>query len=123
MKPITLTAGIMLLCFGLPVSSQAQWPLGKELGQVPQKSEPGPHLTATGRFQIFITPNIKGHTFMLDTETGKIWEISKDSSSGGIAAKRIPVEEADVKQADAAGSGTPSKVVGGRSEAAGRKGP
>ena len=97
MKGIFRTVVIGTLCLGVTTAVQAQWPLGKELPQVSQKSEPGPNITVTGRFQIFISPHAKGHTFMLDTDTGKVWVMHKDPTAGDFSLKRVPVEEVDGK--------------------------
>jgi hypothetical protein len=80
-----------------PQGVEAQWPLGKDLTQIPDKSAAGPNITATGRFQIFVSPHLKGYTFMIDTDTGKIWIILKDHASGNFSLKRVPVEEVDGK--------------------------
>jgi hypothetical protein len=55
----------------------------------------GAHVTATGRFQIFVSPQTKGYTFMLDTETGKIWILKKDGASGEFSMQRITVDQVD----------------------------
>jgi hypothetical protein len=77
------------------VTAQAQWPLGKDASQPVVKKEESVHVTATGKFQVFISPNHKGHTFMLDTETGKMWLMKKDSLSGNFTMDRVAVEEVD----------------------------
>jgi len=80
-------------------TARAQWPLGKDLSLQEGKSTEGsPHLTATGRFQIFVSPQAKGHTFMLDTDTGRVWIMKKDSTSGDYSLKRVPVDEVDAQQ-------------------------
>ena len=74
----------------------AQWPLGKDLSPAPARSgESSGYLTGSGRFQVFVSPNIKGHTFMLDTESGRVWIFKKDSASGDISLKRISVDKLD----------------------------
>ncbi len=95
MKFVGLWAMVPVILTGLAVSAQAQWPLGKDINQPAPKKEESVQVTATGRFQIFISPNHKGHTFMLDTDTGKIWLMKKDGSSGNFSVDRIPVEEVD----------------------------
>jgi hypothetical protein len=30
-----------------------------------------------GRFQIFFNPNVRADTFLLDTQTGKVWQLTK----------------------------------------------
>lgn len=79
------------------VCARAQWPLGRDTPQTGAKSEEqyGTHVTATGRFQIFVSPQTKGYTFMLDTETGKIWILKKDSTSGEFSMQRITVDQVD----------------------------
>ena len=74
--------------------AEAQWPLGGDAMQI-AKNEPAPTVTVSGRFQIFTSPNEKGDTFMLDTDTGRIWVLRKDKTSGEFAFKRIKVEEVD----------------------------
>ena len=96
MKKNLWSPASLLLMFVLVGPAWAQWPLG---GKAPAsvKSTPGRHVTATGRFQIFVSPNLKGHTFMLDTDTGRVWIVKKDHSSGDYSLKRIPVDEIDEK--------------------------
>ena len=80
----------------------AQWPLGKDLSGAPVKSgEPSGYLTGSGRFQVFVSPNVKGHTFMLDSESGRLWIFKKDNASGDISLKKIPVEKIDELSAGA----------------------
>jgi hypothetical protein len=52
-------------------------------------------VTVSGRFQIFTSPHEKGDTFMLDTDTGRVWLLKKDKTSGEYSFKRIRVEEVD----------------------------
>ncbi|MGD9817801.1 MAG: hypothetical protein AB7V04_03780 [Desulfomonilaceae bacterium] len=89
----------LLAMLGILISEcQAQWPLGKELPQQSLKSaESGIAVSGSGRHQIFVSPNIKGHTFMIDTDTGNIWMFKKDSTSGDYSLQRVPVEK-DGKQ-------------------------
>ncbi len=105
MKAFYLLASTITFLVAMTAAAWAQWPLGKELSQTQQKHEPGPNLTATGRFQIFISPHIKGLTFMLDTDTGKVWAIEKDHASGNYSLKRISVEEVDAKVPPKSASG------------------
>jgi hypothetical protein len=85
----------MLCVFGLPGLATAQWPLGRDI-TTSLKAEPtGTVVTATGRFQIFISPNIKDQTFMLDTDSGRVWILRKDHASGDFFLKRVPVDEVD----------------------------
>lgn len=90
----------LLILTGTTQGAEAQWPLGKEITQMAEKGVPGPNITATGRFQIFVSPHLKGSTFMIDTDTGKIWIIVKDHSTGNFSLKRVPVEEVDGKDFD-----------------------
>ncbi len=95
MRAIALVAFTLCSVLGPAAYGAAQWPLGADMPKKPTSSEPGLHLTATGRFQIFISPHIKGHTFMLDTDTGRVWTLDKDSTSGNFSLKRVPAEEVD----------------------------
>lgn len=80
--------------------AEAQWPLGREVPPLAAKAEDhGTQVTGTGRFQIFVSPQAKGYTFMLDTDTGKIWILKKDHTSGDFSMQRIPVEQVDADQA------------------------
>ena len=97
MKRLVWIATIIVLSMGAIDVAQAQWPLGRQLPQVSKPSGPGPHLIATGRFQVFISPHLKDQTFMIDTDTGKVWIIKKDHSTGDFSLKRVPVEEVDEK--------------------------
>ncbi len=76
------------------VESYAQWPLGKDTtsGSI-KPAESSGYLTGSGRFQIFVSPNIKGHTFMLDAETGRLWIFKKDTASGDLSLQIIPVDK------------------------------
>ena len=87
---------ILILILGLAEWAPAQWPLGK-MPPTTVEAKPGPNLTVTGRFQVFISPHIKDQTFMLDTDTGRVWIIKKDHSTGNFSWKRIPVDEVDDK--------------------------
>ncbi len=76
------------------MAAYGQWPLGKDLSAGTVKSgESSGYLIGSGRFQVFVSPNVKGHTFMLDTETGRIWIFKKDSTSGDLSLQRIPVDQ------------------------------
>lgn len=75
--------------------AEAQWPLGKDLAVPEPRSESGPNVTGTGRYQIFVSPQAKGYTFMLDTETGRVWIMKKDHTSGEFSLQRVPVEQID----------------------------
>jgi hypothetical protein len=80
--------------------AHAQWPLGEGLSKMQKELQPSPNLTTSGRFQVFTSPNIKGHTFMLDTDTGRVWTMKKDSTSGEFSLQRISVEQVDGTKAD-----------------------
>lgn len=97
MKGLVSIAIIIVLSMAAVHVAQAQWPLGRQLPQMPKPSQPGPHLIATGRFQVFISPHLKDQTFMIDTDTGKVWIVKKDHSTGDFSLKRVPVEEVDEK--------------------------
>jgi hypothetical protein len=85
----------------LAATAQAQWPLGKDLPLQEGKSAEGhPYVTTTGRYQIFVSPQAKGFTFMLDTNTGKVWIMKKDSTSGDFSLQRVPVAEVDTQPAE-----------------------
>jgi hypothetical protein len=105
MRTVSTIAIAMSLFTSLVPGALAQWPLGKELTQIPQKGEHGVAVTITGRFQIFVSPNQKGQTFMLDTDTGRVWIIVKDHTSGDLSLRRVPVEEVDAKLPPVSGSG------------------
>ena len=88
---------ILIFILSLADLAPAQWPLGKMPPPTVQ-AKPGPNLTVTGRLQVFISPNIKDQTFMLDTDTGRVWIMKKDHSTGDFSWKRIRVEEVDDKE-------------------------
>jgi hypothetical protein len=94
MKTIIRDALITFLVLALAPCVFAQWPLGREMMPA-AKIEPGPTVTVNGRFQIFTSPNEKDDTFMLDTDTGRVWLLKKDKTSGDYVFKRIRVEEVD----------------------------
>jgi hypothetical protein len=86
-------------------AAEAQWPLGRDAQQGLKLGEPGGAVTVTGRYQIFVSPNVKGHTFMLDTDTGKVWIMKKDNTSGDFSFQRIPVDQIDSPQTGTAAQG------------------
>jgi hypothetical protein len=103
----------VLLAMALTGVAGAQWPLNTQ--NLPKLKEPGVTTTATGRFQVFVSPRIKTATFMIDTDTGRIWMFKKDHSTGDFSLKRVPVENVDAdgkgkkKAGDTEGDGkTPS---------------
>ncbi|MBI5249694.1 MAG: hypothetical protein HY912_09380 [Desulfomonile tiedjei] len=75
--------------------ARAQWPLGKDLTQPETRTESSANVTGSGRFQIFVSPQAKGYTFMLDTETGRVWIMKKDHTSGEFSLQRVQVEQID----------------------------
>jgi hypothetical protein len=98
MNGITRSVLVPVVSLLLTATAQAQWPLGKDLSVQERKStEAGPYVTTTGRYQIFVSPQAKDFTFMLDTDTGKVWIMKKDSTSGDFSLQRIPVAEVDAK--------------------------
>jgi hypothetical protein len=87
---------IVAFCLGTAMSADSQWPLGKELAQTPPRAaDSASGITLTGRYQMFVSPNAKGHTFMIDTDTGRLWVMRKDPASGDYSLHRIPVEQVD----------------------------
>jgi hypothetical protein len=91
---------ILFVVLCVAAGAHAQWPLGRDVPQIGAKSEDHPpQVTATGRFQIFVSPQAKGYTFMLDTDTGRIWILKKDHTSGDFSMSRIPVEQVETEQA------------------------
>jgi hypothetical protein len=90
---------LLALVFIGPGVAEAQWPLGKDLTGQESKAESGVNVTATGRFQIFVSPQAKGSTFMIDTDTGRVWVLKKDHTSGEFSFHRIQVEQVDPQAA------------------------
>jgi hypothetical protein len=92
----TFLSVVVIGCFVLvtDTSSEAQLPLGRDTPTV-LKQESSGTVTVTGRYQIFVSPHVKGHTFMLDTETGRLWILKKDGMSGDFSMERIAVEQVD----------------------------
>jgi hypothetical protein len=78
----------------------AQWPLGKEMGAAVKEQEHGLYVTGSGRFQIFTSPQAKGFTFMVDSDTGRVWVMKKDHTSGEFSFQRVPVRDLDSNAAD-----------------------
>ncbi len=119
MKVLTrcaLIAGIFMVTM---TSALAQWPLGREASQQPSKTgEAGATITITGRYQVFVSPNVKGNTFMIDTETGRVWIMKKDHTTGEFSFQRIPVEQVDGQQS---GGSAPDKTKESQKEPATQK--
>jgi len=95
MKRVTISILILTACGAFGNQAYAQWPLGPDITKQARSAEQGTTVTATGRFQIFVSPNMKGHTFMLDTDTGRVWVVNKDSLSGNFSLQRVHVEQVD----------------------------
>jgi hypothetical protein len=98
MRVVTYSILISALSAGMMIPAYAQWPLGREGLQESKSSEGVPSVTGTGRFQIFVSPQAKGYTFMLDTDTGRVWIMKKDHSSGEFSLQRVPVDQVDTKE-------------------------
>ncbi|MFH0822656.1 MAG: hypothetical protein V2B18_07875 [Pseudomonadota bacterium] len=96
-------ATFVLLSWGLFGNAWAQWPLTREQGAIPKHESQWSYVTSGGRYQVVVSPHLKDHTFMLDSDTGRVWVFKKDHSSGEFSLKRIPVDEVD-----AAKTGKPS---------------
>jgi hypothetical protein len=88
--------------------SYAQWLPGAP--ELPSKSGDLKYLTSSGRFQVFVSPQAKESTFMLDTQTGRLWIMKKDHSSGEFSMQRVPV-------ADLEKDSTPKTGTGDKNEA------
>jgi hypothetical protein len=91
MKNLILT--LVLACAALPGPSYAQWLPGAP--ELPGKGGDLKYLTGAGRFQVFVSPQAKESTFMLDTETGRLWIMKKDHSSGDFSMQKVPVPDLD----------------------------
>lgn len=104
MKPLMHAILICTLSAGMACPSYAQWPLGREGLQDAKSADGTPNVTGTGRFQIFVSPQAKGYTFMLDTETGRVWIMKKDHASGDFSLQRIPVDQVDGKESGKSGA-------------------
>ncbi|HMK37215.1 MAG TPA: hypothetical protein VK463_19230 [Desulfomonilaceae bacterium] len=118
MKIFLYAVSITAYIAGAFVPAYAQWPLGREGLQEAKSSDGLPNVTGSGRFQIFVSPQAKGYTFMLDTDTGKVWIMKKDHTSGEFSMQRIPVEQVDSK--DGAKSESDGKKASEK-DAAGKK--
>lgn len=100
MKRIMIPSALATILLALAGPSTAQWPLGRDGVQGALKAEPSPTITVRGRFQFFTSPNVKGETFMLDTETGRVWILKKDGATGLFTLERIRVEDVDAAPKD-----------------------
>jgi hypothetical protein len=113
------SAVMVILCLIIADLAHAQWPLGRDVAQqTPKSSEHGDTITLTGRYQVFVSPHVKGHTFMLDTDTGRVWIMKKDSTTGDFSFQRIPVDQIDSQQA---GTSVPDKSKPGEKETSKQK--
>ena len=97
MRAFTIIFGLSLLVASFPCFSRAQWPLGGDPTKKGDSRHYSTSITMTGRFQIFVSPNIKSATFMLDTDTGRVWIMKKDHKTGAHFLKRVPADEIDKK--------------------------
>jgi hypothetical protein len=93
----TLWAVIVSPAFG-------QWPLGGQSLPAAQSCGTSPYVTGTGRFQVFVSPQTKDHTFMIDTDTGRVWILKQDHANGEFSLRRIPVEQVDSKKPGKSGA-------------------
>lgn len=94
--PLAKLVFFLFVLFALKTGpAYAQWPLGKELSSPEPKTESASQVTGSGRFQMFVSPQAKGFTFMIDTETGKIWVMKRDHTAGEFSLHRVHVEEID----------------------------
>lgn len=99
---------VALALQGMAAGAYAQWPLGRDVPQMGVKAEDSAtHVTATGKFQIFVSPQAKGYTFMLDTDTGRVWILKKDHASGDFFLQRIRVDQVDTEQTQKGGTAKP----------------
>jgi hypothetical protein len=108
MKSIIPALALALLLLATIGPAHAQWPLGRDAAQSASTRSEEPHsgITVNGRFQMFVSPHVKGHTFMLDTDTGRVWIMKKDHASGDFSLQRVPVEQVeDPKQPPAKDQG------------------
>ncbi|MGC8908079.1 MAG: hypothetical protein ACP5M0_11645 [Desulfomonilaceae bacterium] len=87
----TLAVAVALL----PGIASAQWPLGRDEGIAGKGPERAETIMVSGRYQVFVSPHAKGHTFMIDTDTGRVWVLKKDSASGEFSFHRVPVDQVD----------------------------
>ncbi len=81
-----------------PLPSLAQMPFSAPAG--PSEISLGKGVPTTGRFQVFVSPNIEGKTFMIDSDTGKIWVVKKDHSTGELYLQKLTVEDINEKKKD-----------------------
>lgn len=53
---------------------------------------------AAPRYQLFVNPNVRADTFMLDTQTGKVWRLTEFTDLLGDPDVWIPVDRVDDTQ-------------------------
>jgi hypothetical protein len=67
MKRIAIFVGLLLLVNGLALQSQTPTPAK------PQPAPSQPSASTMGRYQLVFNPSVRADTFLLDTQTGKVW--------------------------------------------------
>jgi hypothetical protein len=80
---------------------------GLAIAQMPFGAAPGPTevslgkgVPTTGRFQVFVSPNIEGKTFMIDSDTGRIWLVKKNHATGDLFLEMLKVQGIYEKEKD-----------------------
>jgi hypothetical protein len=48
-----------------------------------------------GRYQIFFSPHVRADTFLVDTQTGKVWQVVKYSDLEGDPNIWVPMDRVD----------------------------
>jgi hypothetical protein len=91
MRSFLRSTAVVVFLLVFAAGAHAQWPPGAP-EQKREKKEKKVRAMNTGRFQVFVSPNVKGKTFMLDTETGAMWIIKKDHSTGDYDWMKMFVE-------------------------------
>jgi hypothetical protein len=76
-------------CFIFSHGAMAQMPFGAAPG--PTELSLGKGVPTTGRFQVFVSPNIEGKTFMIDSDTGRIWMVKKNHATGDLYLDMLSV--------------------------------
>ena len=109
MRILIIFAMSCLLTLGWQQGLQAQFPFGVDKIKQSTGESSVPNITMTGRFQMYVSPNIKNSTFMLDTDTGRVWIVKKDHTSGNYYLKRVPVDEIDNTASSTKSDKSPSK--------------
>lgn len=88
----------------LPGIAASQWPLTRDESLAAKAGEARDNIMVSGRYQVFVSPHAKGHTFMIDTDTGRIWVLKKDGASGEFSFHRVHVEQVDSEKKEKPGS-------------------